>query len=403
MSPLLRKAFASMALIIGLVAIVPATAHAAWNPVGSTPLILSPLWWVQMFQRPATPATAPASTPATPAPSPTATTQPSLLERIEEKLTETAEAKEPEKVVAGWLTSWDEASFLSFKNNLDTITEVHPFAYTIASDGVSLVPDPGNWHKDEVMRLSKAHGILVIPTISGDVNYSDLMLNDPAKRTAHINEIMAEIERNGYDGWDIDYEGFLNGYNRDVYAAFMEEFATRMHAEGKIVAIAVEAFNRQQDWDRIGAVVDRFMLMGYDYHSARGPEVGPIGPASWLREVVDYTATRVPREKIILGLGTYGYSWIHNGAQYVSEAVGYDDAIAIAKEMGATVQRGQDNTPYFTYNRGLGERHLYFEDAASTSPKLDVVNDTSIAGIAFWRLGTEDVKIWDVVDQKLNQ
>lgn len=386
---------AAFALVAGFAT----PAQAAWQPQPAFRLSDLILSWL----RP-TSAKTPEIKPATPTPSPTAqndSPMASLLQpKVNEAFVQQAQAEE-KKIVAGWLTSWDEESFLSFKNNLDVITEVHPFAYTIGADGVSIVPDPGNWHKDEVMQLAKERGIKVIPTISGDVNYSDLMLNDPARRAAHIRETIRVIEENGYDGWDIDYEGFLNGYNRDVYATFMEDLAKELHARDKTVAIAIEAFNRQQDWDRIGKVVDRFMIMGYDYNSASGPTVGPIGPASWLREVVDYSATRVPKEKIVLGLGTYGYSWIHNGARYVSEAVGHDDALAIARDTGATIQRGQDDTPFFTYNRGLGQRHLYFEDALSTRPKLDVVNDTGIGGIAFWRLGTEDPQIWNEVKNKL--
>ncbi len=310
-------------------------------------------------------------------------------------VTETAISQET-AVVAGWLTPWGDDSFESFKNNLDVLTEVHPFVYTVGADGVSVVPDAGEWHKEEVLRLAKENGIKVIPTISGDVNYSDLMLNDPAKQDTHIDEIMEAIEANSYDGFNIDYEGFLNGYNRDVYANFLEKLSKRIHEKGKILAFSVEAFNRQQDWDRIGKVVDRFMLMGYDYNSARGPQVGPIGPAGWLQEVVDYTATRVPKEKIVLGLGTYGYSWIHDGSQYVSTAVSHQDALDIAAEFGTDIKRDQD-APYFTYDRGQGTRYLYFEDAQSTKPKFDVATRSGIAGIAFWRLGTEDKAIWSDV------
>lgn len=372
------------AVLFAAITSIASPAHAAWRPVINTP-VFSLFGWFKPTEK-----------------KPTEVKSPMIqsLPLVGQRFIETAKAEEA-PVVAGWHVSWDQDSFQSFKNNLDKLTEIHPFVYTIGADGVSLVDDPGDWSKSEVMRLAKANNIKVIPTISGDVYHSDLMLNDPAKRTAHINEIVKSIEQNGYDGWNIDYEGFLNGYNAEVYALFMTELSGRLKPMNKIVAISVEAFNRQQDWETIGQVVDRFMLMGYDYNPARGPEVGPIGPASWLQEVVDYTATRVPREKIILGLGTYGYSWIHNGTQYVSEAVGYDDALSIASDTGASIGRAQDDTPYFTYNRGQGERHLYFEDAKSTLPKLKVAKESNIGGIAFWRLGTEDPKIWDDVRDQL--
>ncbi len=318
-----------------------------------------------------------------------------FLPSIGERLKETTRAKAAgDTVVAGWYTPWGDDSFNTFKSNLDVLTEIHPFVYTLAPDGVSLVEDKNEWHKAELIRLSKENGIRVIPTISADVDYSDLMLNDPAKRTAHIEAIMRTIEQNGYDGFDIDYEGFKNGYNRDVYAAFMRELSAKMHPANKRLTMAIEAFNTKQNWESFGESVDLFMIMGYDYHSAKTPEVGPIGPASWLKEVVDYAKTRVPAEKIVLGLGTYGYSWINDGTRYVSTAVGYQDALDIAAETGNSIARGQDNTPYFSYNRGAGTRYLYFEDAQSTRPKLEVVKEAGIGGIALWRLGNEDPAIW---------
>jgi spore germination protein YaaH len=417
-----RKSFIAL-LATALFVAITATATPAYAAFQLPLPVFSPFWWLQsalglnsqptnqasvQATRPSPKATAKATTKPTPSPSPTPEQQEApaatVIEEVKEAFTnQIAQAQEPKKVVAGWLTPWGDDSFVSFKNNLDTITEVHPFVYTVSANGMSLdASDPASWHKDEVLRLAKEHNIKVIPTSSGDVNHSDLMLNDPAKRAAHIQAILKEIEINGYDGWNVDYEGFLNGYNRDVYATFLTDLSKELHARNKILAFSVEAFNRKQNWEVIGKVVDRFMLMGYDYNSARGPQVGPIGPASWLQEVIDYTATRVPKEKIVLGLGTYGYSWIHNGAQYVSTAVSYQDALDIAKETGATIKREQD-APYFTYDRGAGQRHLYFEDAVSTAPKLELAAKSDIAGVAFWRLGTEDVKIWDGMTDILNK
>jgi spore germination protein YaaH len=223
------------------------------------------------------------------------------------------------------------------------------------------------------------------------------MLNDPAKQQAHIAAILDLLDENGYDGIDIDYEGFMNGYNRDVYAQFITNLSAALKAKHKTLGIAVEAFNTQQNWEAFGKAVDRFEIMGYDYHAAKTTDVGPIGPASWLKDVVDYAATRVPKEKIVLGLGTYGYSWISDGSQYVSTAVSYDDALNIAKDTGSTISHDADGTPNFAYDRGYGQRYLYFEDAQSTKPKLQLAEDSGIAGVAFWRLGTEDPSIWNDV------
>ncbi|MCR4431252.1 MAG: hypothetical protein NUV45_09575 [Tepidanaerobacteraceae bacterium] len=40
---------------------------------------------------------------------------------------------------------------------------------------------------------------------------------------------------------------------------------------------------------------------------------------------------------------------------------------------------------------------VWFEDARSFSAKLVVVNEYNLGGIAVWRLGQEDQRVWSII------
>ena len=53
--------------------------------------------------------------------------------------------------------------------------------------------------------------------------------------------------------------------------------------------------------------------------------------------------------------------------------------------------------PHFKY----GAHEVWFENADSAKQKLDLVSKYNIAGIAIWRLGQEDPKLWDVISDMI--
>ncbi len=162
-------------------------------------------------------------------------------------------------------------------------------------------------------------GLRIVPSIVNggfDAQRVSLVVNDPARRAQHIADILALVNDNDYDGIDIDYES-LNPTDRDAFSLFIEELALALHAEGKLLSIAVHAKTDDagawsgaaaQDWTRLGAAVDSFKIMTYDYHNGAS-EAGPIAPLDWVDAVLSYAATVVPPEKTSMGVPVYGYNW----------------------------------------------------------------------------------------------
>lgn len=284
-------------------------------------------------------------------------------------------------------------------DNADILSEVNFFWYELAGDGSirgGVMSSPG-------LQAARSAGLAVLPSIMNNFSAERVtnVVADPARRRQHVQDIVDLVGREQYDGIDIDYES-LAPADRDNFSLFIEELAAALHRQGKLLSIAVHPKTSAegawdgpaaQDWARLGAAVDKFKIMTYDYHWSTS-EAGPIAPVAWAEEVIAYAATLVPPEKTFLGVHFYGYDWVNQSA----ESLVHRDVMKLVDDYQAQVERDESNEAYFTYMAGR-EHTVYFADALSVQSKLTAIFERhpTLAGIAIWRLGGEDPKVWDVI------
>ena len=145
--------------------------------------------------------------------------------------------------------------------------------------------------------MARSAGVRIVPSIlNGGFDRARVaeIIHDPARRAQHIDAILALVMENDFDGIDIDYES-LYPEDRDNFSLFIEELAAALHAEDKLLSMAVHAKTEEpgnwggpqaQDWVRLGAAVDEFKIMVYDYHNGAS-EAGPIAPLAWADDGAD--------------------------------------------------------------------------------------------------------------------
>ena len=313
----------------------------------------------------------------------------------------------PAKVI-GYVPYWDQSrGFASVKQHLHLLDEISPFWYSLDATGQIVLSDPRNTVVDRpTVRFLQRNGIKVLPTIT-DLRNGDWdpavvrsMLHDAARRRAHVQSITTLVATEGYDGIDLDYED-LKASDRAQYSALLRELAAALHAAGKVLTCSVYAkesdagddeSNAAQDFRVIGAVADQVRVMTYDYHWETSPP-GPIAPADWVRDVIAWTVTQIPRNKVILGAVLLGYDWVDGQGTTVD----YGQAMALAATHQAQISRTADGSPSFTYT-AQGRRHdVWFEDAVSVRRKVALVGKFHLGGVFFWRLGGEDPAVWSTV------
>ncbi len=315
-------------------------------------------------------------------------------------------AQSQQSVRWGFYITYNPNSWVSLQANARYLNYVSPWFYNLNVAGQITGRD-----QPQVGALLRQVGAKSLPMLKNTPQYNDFtaILTDTNKQAAVINQIDALVSANGYDGITIDFEG-VNASDKFALTTFMERLCGRLHSRGKLVAMAVAPKTKEitsgwaaaYDYAALGAVTDYLLVMAYDYHWATGSP-GPVAPIGKLRDTADYAVGKVPAGKIIWGVGVYGYDWgktpggdwdgVH--AEYRTFA----EASALAAAPGA--QSGYDaaaQAPWVQYQRDGQMREIWYENAASFSAKLGLIDNYGLAGFGIWRIGQEDPAIWSSIN-----
>ena len=313
----------------------------------------------------------------------------------------------------GYVPYWDQdRAFSVVRQNPELFDQVSPVWYAPGAQGHVELADADNTTVDlATVRSLQAQGVEVIPTVTNlrdgewDPETVQAMLHDPEARDNHVDELVELAVANGYDGIDVDYED-LSGRDRRVFSEFLTKLGNALHAAGKQLAVDVhpktsdagdDERNVAQDYGAIGGAADQVRVMTYDY-SWDTSRPGPVAPADWVEEVIAWTVTQIPREKVFIGIVLLGYDW----GDGPGVTVDYEQAHSLAQAHDATVQRSDDGSPSFSYRDSSGTQHeVWYEDARSARAKLDLVSEYGLGGAFFWRLGGEDPGVWPTARETL--
>ncbi|WP_238456579.1 glycosyl hydrolase family 18 protein [Desulfotruncus arcticus] len=215
-----------------------------------------------------------------------------------------------------------------------------------------------------------------------------------------VNSILNMLIKNRFVGVNIDFE-FVPPEGRSYMNTFMAELYHTLKCYGFLVTISVppeleddptHPFSGAFSYPALSNYSDAMYVLAYDEHVA---EPGPIASIGFVRQVLSYAMSVIPRHKIRLGMAVYGRDWIL--ANGLPEELSYAEAINRAALHNATIQYDK-NTEELTYNYvENGVPHIvWFEDVRSFQVRLNLARQLGIPGIAVWRLGLEDPRIWDL-------
>lgn len=262
---------------------------------------------------------------------------------------------------------------------------------------------------EEVIKLSRANGIKIYMLIfesNGDKLQKVLSTLESRKRL--VSQIVTVVEREGYDGVNIDFE-YLKAADKDKFIEFIKGLSEALHASGKSLNISLPAKTEKADWwpgydyRALGTYCDFVVLMAYDKNPA-SPE--PQAGIDWVEEVVDYALARIPAEKIVLGIGYFGYDWATGGGKNTVLATRNGISISGLLFADELVERygikftidKKSSMAYGTYTDSNGVFHqIWMENEASVDAKAKLVIQKGLKGIALWRLGYTTPSFWDTI------
>jgi spore germination protein YaaH len=313
----------------------------------------------------------------------------------------------------GYLVPWDPRGIAAVDQGAGdrgALSELSPVWYQPDEMGKIVFASPEAQHSASVMeKQAISRGLALMPSIANyrqggwDSALVHRLLTDPQARAAHISAVLTLVQSHSWAGIDLDYES-LPSADREAYSAFIRDLSGALHKEHKRLSLTVHAKTSEpgdwsgaqaEDWRALGVSADEIRIMAYD-HATDQTAPGPIAPLSWVERVLRLAVSEIPRDKVLLGVGTYGYDW--TGANE-GTSVQWADAEATARDHAVAVEwDASSSAPWFTFTDTSGRLHtVWYENARSLQAKVDLARQYRIAGVFVWRLGGEDPAIWDAL------
>jgi len=307
-------------------------------------------------------------------------------------------------------------SVKSFTEHADKIDILVPAWYGVDGNGLMWGgPNP------QVLEIARQHHVPVMPIVATTVQ-ADLhkLFATAEARIAFVESLLRECKRNGYSGFQIDFENVL-WTDRDLLSNLVAETATALHKAGLQLTIATvpnapggPGESRYSHWlyanwrgaydlKALAQTVDLICLMTYDQNT-RWTAPGPVAGYPWTAQQLEYALSWVPKEKLSLGIPVYGYHWFAGDpgkdekpnptAEYVGqqEVDEYLAAYHPHPEWDSF-----DRTAWFYFYKDDTREWVFYTDKRGFQERLNLVRDRNLQGFCSWVLGTEDPEIWTVL------
>ena len=286
------------------------------------------------------------------------------------------------------------------EQTLPYLSDLFIFSYGFTTEGTLIPPALDDTF---MITLAKNYGVAPILTLTPfgpDGQFSNYLItrviNNEEAKAQLISSLVSEVTEREFEGVDIDFEYILSD-DRIAFAQFVSEVRTAINELGYPVSVAlapktsdtqVGLLYEGKDYALLGEAADYVLLMTYEWGYTHGPAMA-VAPLNKVREVVEYALTKIPAEKINLGIPNYGYDWTLPYVKGTSKArtIGNIEAVQLAISQGVSIQFDEvAQAPFFTYVQNGLTHEVWFEDARSIYGKFGLVQEYSLRGMSYWQI-----------------
>ncbi len=311
-----------------------------------------------------------------------------------------------DRINAGFFVNWDPQSFTSLADHINKLDMIVSEWFFISpnADTVTVKIDTA------LIRLNKKYKKPIIAQISNYVNANNIsggwdtkdverIIKSKKRRAKFIASILSKLTKFKLQGVNVDFED-MQDRNSANFIIFQKELYAALHAKGFLVTQDVVPQNDDYDVVQLAKYNDYLFVMAYDQHTESSND-GDISHQHWVESILDDICTEIPSEKVILVVGAYGYDWPESS---IGKTISYQEAISTAFEHSSKISFNPASANlHYNYIAQDGIPHsVYFTDAITNFNIIRMADDWSTAGIALWRLGSEDPRLWSFFDKNLS-
>ncbi|WP_158828791.1 glycosyltransferase [Mucilaginibacter lacusdianchii] len=310
------------------------------------------------------------------------------------------------RINAGFYHAWEPQAYNSLVDHIARLDMIvsEGFAMTPGKDTITVRLDTG------LVNLNKKYKKPVIVSLTNYINTNNIsgyydtkdvkrIINTPKLRTAFINNLADNLQKHNFKGLNLGFED-VGSRNAAAYKAFQRELYSNLHSKGFLVTQNVAPEDDEYDLSFLKDVNDYLFIMAIDQHTD-ATNAGDVSHQHWVEELLDNVCAKIPSEKVILTVVGGGYDWPESR---VGQAVGYQQAISTAQEHGSKITYNPESANLsYTYKGTDTLQHtVYFADAATNFNIIRMADDWATGGVALWRLGMEDPRLWTFFQKNLS-
>lgn len=283
---------------------------------------------------------------------------------------------------------------------LPYLTDLFVFSYGFTTEGELVPPVLDDTWMIELALANGTRPILTLTPFGEDGKFSNYLINVlvnnlPVQENL-ISNLLETMAGKNYGGIDIDFE-YILAEDRTSFAQFVNRVRMAANEAGYPVSVALapKTSDNQpgllyggKDYRLLGEAANHVLLMTYEWGYTYGPPMA-VAPINKVREVVEYALTRIPAEKINLGIPNYGYDWPLPYEKGVTAAstISNTQAIEIAIAHSAVIEFDQVSmSPYFTYEQDGIRHEVWFEDVRSLNEKFSLIQKYGLRGAGYWQI-----------------
>lgn len=308
--------------------------------------------------------------------------------------------------LSAWLAHWNPASLASFEKNAKHLARVYPVWYNLGDEGLARRrPGTAESERERVREAARANGVEVWPLISNfnearqiwdDGRVSRILGNEKTART-HIQQLIDLAKADQAQGVNFDFESTPPAA-RNAISDFTALARRLTKAAGLGLAMAVHAKDSEpgnesgsasQDYRALAENLDLLQLMAYDYHWSTS-EAGCIAPPDWAGRVLKHALSLADRDRIEFGFPTYGNDW----KGMLASPLHWPQWQALVEKHGPARRDAESSELTLKYEG----REAWYCDSVSILRKLLQARENGLAKAAFWVLGAEDPRLWEMLE-----
>lgn len=316
--------------------------------------------------------------------------------------TQTPTAPESEMVtlgqpeISGWIAWWiEDDGYAVVEKHHQEIFSVSPGWFSLDKN-YDLV-EIGEIDKNAFSQKSKTYPLKLYPMLVTELSGQELadFINNTESLDHFIQELLSKMETYDVDGIDLDFENIDIAHKKE-FSFFIKALSNELRKKGLHFSVTIQAQAGKNDWNGmlgqdialIGKEADEVRIMIYDRHGEFS-EPGPITPIDWFQDVISYNMQKIPQEKIVIALPTYGYLWLEDGT---FKSFQYKDFISYMQDKNYDSRRDPKSLEIkYTDGGSIG----FLSDAMAVNQKMNYARNKGLNRFAIWNFSGTDEKIFE--------